>query len=204
MRSYLFAVLVGCLLVAGCVNVGKRAGEQNVAIYDFGKLPAALVGDANRSMAYGIEIRSPRWLDSAAINYRLGYDKGSRRNEYTLSRWVATPAQLIDHRLRYQLGLASPGQSGVRCVLVVEIDEFLQLFTSTTESAGVLQGNVRLLDRSRNGLSSWRFDFDVPAVTPDASGGAAALIVAVDHLGKAIFNWMDTADGRAARSSCAN
>lgn len=204
MRSYFFAALMGCLLVAGCVNVGKRSSDQSVAIYDFGKLTSPLVNTANGSMAYALEVRTPRWLDSSAMNYRLGDDKSSRRNEYSLSRWAATPAQLIEHRLRYQLGLASAGQNGVRCVLVVEVDEFVQTFSSATESNGLLQGNVRLLDRSRNGLSAWRFQFDVPAVTPDASGGVAALIVAVDHLGKAIFNWMESSDGSAARSACAS
>ena len=94
------------------------------------------------------------WLDSAAINYRLGYHDANRLHEYGLARWITSPALLLQQRLRQQFGLVSAsGGVASLCVLSLELQEFGQNFTSVTASAVFISGEVRLLSRSRKVLA---------------------------------------------------
>ena len=136
-----------------------------------------------------VEVRAPLWFDSLGIDYRLLYDEPKRLRDYTRSRWAGPPAQLVQQRLIQQLGLMPAGQGRTRCVLRVDIDEFIQIFDTPTTSRGVIQGRVQLLDRSRTRLAGYELRIEKPAASADARGGVAALTVAVDQLIADLLGW---------------
>ena len=190
-----------CLFLASCYGAGKRGGDSALAIYDFGPPVENRALSARRS-ELAVEVRAPLWFDSLGIEYRLLYDEPKRLRDYTRSRWVGPPAQLVQQRLIQQLGLIPSGQARTRCVLRVDIDEFIQLFDTPNTSIGVLKGRVQLLDRSRTSLAAYDFRIDRPAASADARGGVAALTVAVDQLVIDFLNWEQQLKDSGKSAAC--
>lgn len=182
------ACLIFCLGLSGCFSSGKRGGDSPLAVYDFGPAVASLSA-APRKQPVALEVRAPLWFDSQGIDYRLAYEDVARLREYARARWAGPPVQLIQQRLIQQLGLSMAGQSQARCLLRIEITEFSQVFETTSESRGVLQGRVVLLDRSRHQLAELSLNLEKPAPSPDARGGVIALTGAVDQLAADLANW---------------
>lgn len=190
-----------CLFLASCYGTGKRGGDSALAIYDFGPPVENRALSARRS-ELAVEVRAPLWFDSLGIEYRLLYDEPKRLRDYTRSRWVGPPAQLVQQRLIQQLGLIPSGQARTRCVLRVDIDEFIQLFDTPNTSIGVLKGRVQLLDRSRTSLAAYDFRIDRPAASADARGGVAALTAAVDQLVIDLLNWEQQLKDSGKSAAC--
>lgn len=184
-----FLTIVFCLFLASCYGVGKRGGDSALAIYDFGPPVVDDRAAPGRRGDLSVEVRAPLWFDSLGIDYRLLYDEPKRLRDYTRSRWAGPPAQLVQQRLIQQLGLMPAGQGRTRCVLRVDIDEFIQIFDTPTTSRGVIQGRVQLLDRSRVRLAGYELRIEKPAASADARGGVAALTVAVDQLVADLLGW---------------
>ncbi len=172
------------LLLAGCVTPGKRGGDVTQAVYDLessGRKPAML-----RTQPLALEVRAPAWFDGLGIDYRLAYADSARLREYALARWAGPPAQMIQWRLMRDLGASAHGQVRAACLMRLELEEFSQVFDSTTQSRGVLRARLQWLDRQRNVLDEWGLDVSVPAPTPDVAGGVFALRAAVDRLAEQI------------------
>ncbi len=184
-----FLTIVFCLFLASCYGAGKRGGDSALAIYDFGPPVVEDRTVPGRRGDLSVEVRAPLWFDSLGIDYRLLYDEPKRLRDYTRSRWAGPPAQMVQQRLIQQLGLVPAGQGRTRCVLRVDIDEFIQIFDAPTTSHGVIQGRVQLLDRSRTRLAGYELRIEKPAVSADARGGVAALTVAVDQLVADLLGW---------------
>lgn len=180
--------IVVCLFLASCYGTGKRGGDSALAIYDFGP-PVENRGLVQRRSELAVEVRAPMWFDSLGIEYRLLYEEPQRLHDYTRSRWAGPPAQLIQQRLIQQLGLMPSGQGRTRCVLRIDIDEFVQLFDTPTTSIGMIKGRGQLLDRSRTSLATYDFRIDRPTTSGDARGGVAALTAAVDQLVADLLDW---------------
>jgi cholesterol transport system auxiliary component len=158
--------------------------------YDFG-VPApagtaAPTGPADYTAA-GIEVLAPPWLDTPAVLYRLSYADESQLHAYAQSQWVAPPARLLELALR-QAGSVhralSCGGSGTReaaaaaatAQVVVDLEEFSQVFEAAQSSHVVLRARVRLLAaRTRALVAQREFDLRSAAISPDAPGAVHGL-----------------------------
>ncbi len=207
----LFLALSGCAL--------PRPASVPV-VYDFG--PGALheqPGTPPTPMP-ALELRpvqASTALGSTALLYRLAYADAQQLKPYTLARWSMPPAQLIEQRLRAQLGqhraVLSPGQvSLARPVragasapalattqpqtvpdLHLALEEFSQLFASTEKSSGVLRLRATVTQRSAGAqtlLAQRSFTAQVDAPTPDASGAVRALTGAADQVLQEVESWL--------------
>jgi ABC-type uncharacterized transport system auxiliary subunit len=194
--------IVCCLFLAACYGAGKRGGDSALAIYDFGPPVIEDQVAPGRRGELAVEVRAPLWFDSLGIEYRLLYDEPKRLRDYTRSRWAGPPAQMVQQRLIQQLGLMPAGQGRTRCVLRVDIDEFIQIFDTPTTSRGVIQGRVQLLDRSRTRLAGYDLRVEKPAASADARGGVAALTVAVDQLAADLLGWEQQLKSSGKAAAC--
>ena len=151
---------------------------------------------------------------SNAVYYRLAYTDGQHLRPYSQARWSQPPAQLVQQRLREQLGqrrailkaddgaaqARDPARGGkLPLVLRVELEEFSHLFTSPTESAGVVRLRATVVELTPAGESlrgQHVFVVRQPARSADAAGGVAALADASTRLASELADWVDAAAGR--------
>lgn len=181
--------LLLALLLGGCFTSGKRGGERDLAIHDFGAPAASTLLPGGRNGVMAIEVRAPLWMDSLGIHYRLAYADASRLREYARSRWAGPPAQLIEQRLMQRLDLVPSGLLRGKCVWRVELTEFSQVFASPADSEALLLGHVYWLDARRQTLADRRVQIRQPATSADARGGVAALQAGVDRLAGELLAW---------------
>lgn len=174
------------LLLAGCVAGPRR--PPALAEYDL-RPP----GGQPESTAVGaVDVRSPSWLDTSAMQYRLAYENGARRFAYAESRWVAPPGELLAQALRRSLvnGTGS-------CRLRVDLDEFLQVFDSQAKSRAVIEARAELLaPRDGSVLSRRAFAVARPTGSADARGGAAAFNAGIAELAVGLGEWLNGLERR--------
>ena len=131
-------------------------------------------------------------LDSTAMLYRLAYADVQQLRPYTLARWSMPPAQLLRQRLRDALAargpVLSPSEGSAPWRVVVELDEFSQVFDTPTTSAAVVQLRATLL---RGDLSVAQQAIGARAIAPsaDAAGGARAMATAADNAARQLAAW---------------
>lgn len=139
-----------------------------------------------------IEVQGPSWLDTPAMQYRLSYADRTRREAYAASRWAASPARLLEHKLGQRLlggAGAVPVQAG-GCRLRVELNEFVQDFVKPESSQAVIEARVSLLAPRSDTLLARR-DFRVVELAGrDAPGGVVAMEAAARRFGDEIENWL--------------
>lgn len=200
-RSLLLAwITTGLVFVlSACV------GAKNIApavTYDFGVPVAVSPADA-RWATVALEVRSPLWLDSLGVSYRLAYDDPLKLRQYLDSRWVANPANLLAQRLRQQLGTSviSNG-TAADCLLRVDIQEFSQVFDTRETSRGVIQADALLVDGKRRRLAERRFVLQQMATAPDARGGVGALVLAANELGEQLSRWLTEVSAKQGPVFC--
>lgn len=193
-------ILLASVLLSACIG-----GARNVPpalVYDFG-LPAKRLVVEGRWSTLALEVRSPPWLDSRNIDYRLAYEEPRKKREYAGSRWASSPGLLLAQQLRQQLGaVATGGNMTVDCLLRFELQEFSQVFESPHKSHAVVQGNVSLIDARRQLLDERRVIIEQPAVTPDANGGVNALVTASLVLGQQLAEWLASLEKNGALKKC--
>jgi cholesterol transport system auxiliary component len=195
-------VLPFLLLLAGC------AGSLNVAtpadVYDFGQMAENDIETAAPEMSrrLSLDVRAAPWLDEPGIDYRLAYGDPLRRSQYTGSRWAAPPALLLTQQLRRQLGIAIVDSVAADCVLRVELQEFSQVFAAPLASSGVLRGQVSLIDGKRRLIAARDAGIECPADTPNAAGGARALVEAGRQLGRQIADWLRQLEREGGLENC--
>ena len=191
------AVLAVSLLLAGCSNLSRST--STVAIYDFGPAPARAA--AAKPWRLALDVRMPSWYEALAVDYRLDYDDPLLQRAYGNSRWAAAPGDMIARQLRRQLGLNEAGVAA-GCLLRVEVDEFVQVFSSPQHSRGVLSAVVFVSDVSRRPLASTALHIEQPAVTADARGGVRALVDTANALGERIDAWLTGIDRDGRLNPC--
>lgn len=184
-EARLLAALALTAALCAC-GVGPKA-QPPVGTYDFG-LPAASAGRLALKNLGQIEVGAPRWLDGVNLYYRLAYADAAQPRAYTQTKWVMPPANLVEARLKERAvaGGAVVGASGP--VLKVDLDEFSQVFTSATDSKGVLRARVTLVG-GKDSIRQKAFTFEEPAGSADGPGGAAALKRASERLVEAALAW---------------
>ena len=203
---------VAALGLTGCAAL--PAPPVRAALYDFGAgaVTAAVPTDRRERLpALALaDVEAPGLPEgSNAVLYRLAYSDAQQLRPYSQARWSQPPAQLLQQRLREQLGQRRavlraddgaaqariPAQGGkLPLVLRVELEEFSQIFSSATESAGVVRLRASLVELTPAGesLRGQRvFIVRQPARTADAAGGVAALAGASTQLAGELADWVD-------------
>lgn len=170
------AALLSLFLLAACMG-GSRS-SSDAAIYDLGPPASVLAGAATASTGVAVEIRLPAWFDATNMAYRLAYQDSQRLFSYTQARWAGTPATLLQQRLRQRLAVVS---GGATCTLRLELDEFSQVFSASSQSTALIQGEALMLGKGRALLARQKIRIEAPA-GKDAASGALALSAATDTL----------------------
>ena len=103
------------------------------------------------------EIESGSALNGTAVLYRLMYANAQELRPYAQARWSMPPAQLLRQRLREHLGksrgVVNPGEAVASTispwVVRLELEEFSQLFESTSASVGLLRMRATVIQAHR-------------------------------------------------------
>jgi cholesterol transport system auxiliary component len=184
------ALLVGCL---------SQPRTPEPALYDLGIAPAGrpIVPSTNADpSAVRIRTSARSWLDNTAMHYRLVYVDPMRILTYAYARWVAPPAELVGQRLRQRLTESGTAGLGSAHEIDIDLEEYVQLFETPTQSFGRVTADVRLLSGASTKAAT--FTEQVAAQTPDAVGGVRALAAATDVLIGRIVDWIVAGGDQAA------
>lgn len=194
----------GLLCLGGCTALPQS--PTRALLYDFG--PGALTMPSAHaqpplSAVVLAEVQAASQSDaSTAVWYRLAYADAGQLRPYQLARWSLPPAQLFEQELRAALGQrhvvlratdARTTTPATTVVLRVQLEEFSQVFSSPSESVGLVrlrataavpgpQGNQRLSQRL--------FMVQQPANSADAAGGTRALAQASAQAAQALAQWL--------------
>lgn len=201
------AALVAVLLLTACAALPDK--PVRAVTYDFG--PGAVVASAaqtnNASPALPpialAEIESSAALNGSGVLYRLMYFNAQELRPYAQARWSMPPAQLLRQRLGAQLGrtraVLNPGDGIAGSVspwaVRLELDEFSQLFESTTVSTGLLRLRATVVQPAAQGeklLGQRTFVVQRPAASANVAGGVQALTAASDAVVLEIDQWLQT------------
>jgi cholesterol transport system auxiliary component len=195
--------LLAAVLLTGCAIVDK---PQRAVVYDLGPAPAsAAAAAASTSRVYLLpEVSATSALDSTAVLYRLAYDDAQMLHPYAQARWSMTPAQLLHQRLRQALvarglvlapvDLPSGAVPGA-VTLLVELDEFDQVFAAPSQSTGVVRLQVTALRSTSGGdsiVGQRSLALTRAAASADARGGVHAMTAATDAAVEEIAQWLTT------------
>lgn len=202
-RRLLLAALPAAL--AACSALPQKPTTRPT-LYDFGPVPTGSAAAATRLAPLVLpEIEAQGILETSALLYRLGYEDPFQLRPYAYARWSAPPAQLVRQRLRDVLGrdravldtaaaAALAQRGGERPpVLRVEVEDFSQMFDSTSDSRGMVRLRCTLLQASPGGerlVAQRIFAAERPAPSADAAGGVRALTAAVDAAAADIGAWL--------------
>lgn len=186
------AALAATLLLSACA-LPERAPAP--VLYDFG--PASVQEPAaTLRPPLALRVQASPALDSHAMLYRLAYADAQQLRAYTQSRWAMAPAELLQQRLRDGLGrhytLVPPGAAGAR-VLLIDLEEFSQVFSAPAESSGLLRLRATVLPSGSAGeqLPGQRvWQLQHPAARADAAGGVAALNAASAAVVPELVQWL--------------
>ncbi|SFD69956.1 ABC-type transport auxiliary lipoprotein family protein [Paracidovorax konjaci] len=208
--SGLWGIVAAAALLAGCSAL--PAPPVRADVYDFGPGLLATAPADRRAPLPPIALPEVAVTGpvegSTAVLYRLAYDDPRRLRPYGQARWSQPPAQLVQQALRDQLGLRRPvlmGDEGAMqlveggkppAVLRVEIEEFSQVFQSTTASTGVLRLRASLADSTQAGeklVAQRVFIVQKPAPTADARGGTHAMSEAAAQAAQEVEAWLEQA-----------
>jgi cholesterol transport system auxiliary component len=208
------SALFGLIFVAGCAALPQPPSRP--AVYDFGPGPAVQAaaerGTAPLSPLTLDDIEAPGVTEgSNSVLYRLAYADARQLRPYSQARWSQPPALLFHQRLREQLGqrrailrpdngaaLARNPELGGRLppVLRVELEEFSHIFSSPSDSAGVVRVRATVVDLLPEGETlrgQQVFTVRTPARTADAPGGVAALAQASTQVADEVAAWLEQA-----------
>lgn len=205
------AAVFGLIFLAGCSALPQPPSRP--ALYDFGPGPALQAAERRAPQLPPLtldDIEAPGVTEgSNAVLYRLAYADARQLRPYSQARWSQPPALLFHQRLREQLGqrrailrpdngaaLARNPELGGRLppVLRVELEEFSHIFTSATDSAGVVRVRATVVDLLPEGETlrgQQVFTVRTPARTADAPGGVAALAQASTQVADEVAAWLE-------------
>jgi len=204
------------LAVAGCSALPSQPARP--ALYDFGPgavAPSSVDRSAPLPPLAMADVEAPGLPEgSNAVYYRLAYTDGQQLRPYSQARWSQPPAQLVQQRLREQLGqrrailkaddgaaqARDPARGGaLPLVLRLELQEFSQLFSSPGDSVAAVRMRATLVDLTPAGevLRGQKvFVAQVPARSADAAGGVQALSEAATQCANELSAWIDAASAK--------
>jgi cholesterol transport system auxiliary component len=165
--------------------------------YDFGPITKGHEETAKKIAISLAEISAPITLDSNAMLYRLEYDNAQLLRPYAQHRWSMPPAQLFAQRFKSKIaaagGIVVDAVDGVADLptLRIELNEFSQMFTSSTQSAAQISLRVSLIKKNKL-IAQQYFALATASASADANGGAKAMQVTADSGISAILGWLQT------------
>ncbi|WP_424193724.1 ABC-type transport auxiliary lipoprotein family protein [Ampullimonas aquatilis] len=181
------------LIFAGCwLGACSTPPVTMASVFDLGTIKLTQV--TSNSAGMRVEVSATPALASTDMVYRLLYDDAQVWRRYANSRWAATPAQLIQERLRVgllaALAVSNASSSAGPRNLSVRVLEFSQWFDRPDSSRAVIQVEAQLY---QNGIlqAQQLMQVEAPAASANAAGGAAALAQAGDELAKRLLGWQD-------------
>jgi len=188
--------LVGCTIMP--------QAKIPVSVYDFGLQQVSKTYNASGQQGQLwtslliAEVKSPVWLNSKAIQYRLAYRDPTRSYTYANSRWAAAPATLLTHRVRNRIADVTNDKvvstsDGARAdfTLHLELEEFSQVFDTVDTSHVVIRLRASLVHRSSRSLKAQRnFSMEQAAPTANAAGAVQALTESSDKLTENLITWL--------------
>lgn len=202
---------MSALGIAGCSAL--PGPPLRPVLYDFGPGPLQPTATDRRAPLPPLalaEVEAPGLPDgSNAVLYRLIYSDAQQLRPYAQARWNQPPAQLLQQRLREQLGQrrailkADDGAAQARDttqggnlppVLRVEVEEFSHTFSSPTDSVGLLRLRATLVEPTAAGeklLGQQVFTVQKPAASADAAGGTRALAEAAEQAAQELAQWLE-------------
>jgi len=207
------ALCLGAALLAGCGALPDK--PSRTTLYDFGPGPLATATVGSNASANAAALppitladldTSATRLESATLNYRLGYADPNELRPYSGSRWTVPPTQLLRQRLRDALAerrtvlgsleAANIARAEGRTtdVLRISLEEFSHYFESAGSSVGLVRVRATLVRGSPSGervLGQRLVTVQRPAPTADAAGGVKALVAASDAAVAEITAWVD-------------
>ncbi len=194
MNRHLSALLAAILLL-GASGCATRSGAP--LQYDFGPvyLEAARPTTPRLPALNVAEVQAAPWLDGPLMFYRLGYANIQQAAPYAGSRWSMTPAQLLGQRLKTRIAqeggivLSQTGGASQLPLLRVELDDFIQIFSTPAQSTGQLSLRASLFHGTQL-VAQRQFSRQVNAPTADAAGGARALATASDGTITDMLDWL--------------
>ncbi|MEW7848379.1 ABC-type transport auxiliary lipoprotein family protein [Massilia aurea] len=200
LRASSTAAAIACaLMLAGCASI---KGAPNT-IYDFGAPSAQLFTPANPSSQLPpivvMDATGAAALDNERMFYRLNYADPMQARTYAGSRWSGTPLDLVTQRIKVRLSqagvtvLSATDAANRVPVLRIEIDDFVQAFSSTSASQGEIMLRASVFNDHRL-VGQRSFAHSAPAPSQDAAGGVAALAVGTDRIAGDLKNWLSTLD----------
>lgn len=142
---------------------------------------------------------------STSVLYRLAYLDAQQPRPYAQARWSQPPAVLVQQRIREHLGLRrailNTSDAAVQArvankrptVLRLELEEFSHVFTSATESAGLVRLRATVAEPTHLGenlVGQRVFIVQRPAATADAAGGTRALAEATSQAAREMEEWL--------------
>ena len=167
-------------------------------VYDFGPISSQRANTPTGVPIALAQFEASRALDSTRMVYRLAYNDAQVPHPYAHARWSMPPAQLLYQRVRSVLAETHPivfvGEGYARIELRVELDEFSQVFDSTSQSHGLVRAHVTALAPTNRGdrlMGQRSFAVQVPAPTADAPGGVKALTQASEQISRDIAQWVN-------------
>ncbi|HQW20968.1 MAG TPA: ABC-type transport auxiliary lipoprotein family protein [Rhodocyclaceae bacterium] len=184
------------ILLSGCF--GGAGGQSEPTYYDIPGNSTTNAGPAGASATPGLmlhiaDVRAPGWLMTPAMQYRLAYADASQRLSYTESRWVAPPAELLEQVLKRGNISSIPGDVRIAtdgCQLLVNLDEFIQVFDAPGSSRALLETRVALLAPRDHKLLAQRAFTQAASAGADARSGVAGFTVAIHELNTELNVWL--------------
>lgn len=142
-----------------------------------------------------IEIQAPSWLQAYAMQYRLSYQEPGQRLHYAHSRWAAAPAELLEQVLRRSALIERNRYEQGACSLHLELQEFIQDFSTPAESQAIIQ--IRASLQTAQGDLLAREDFKQQhEAGADARQGVVAFQAASQDLNHALAAWLQAVQSR--------
>ena len=188
------------LIVIGLLQA-CASGPQTISLsYDFGPINTERNqqnADASKIAISIADISAPSTLDSNAMLYRLEYDNAQLLRPYAQHHWSMPPAQLFAQRFKSKIATTGATVVDVAdgvadlAILKIELDEFSQVFTSTTQSEAKITLRVSLIKKNKL-IAQQYFALATASASADASGGAKAMQVTADRSIGAILTWLQT------------
>jgi cholesterol transport system auxiliary component len=199
-RAMLATLLLG---LTGCVSSRPALRQFDLGDFDALKDPPSTLA-TNLVVA---DVGQPSWMRTRDMFYRLDYEPLPRPQRYTINQWVATPGELVTLRLRQTVQGANAGFTLTTAsvssdyLLQSTLEEFTQAFTSPAGSQCIVQLSASLWNKDGHIVGQRVFRADIPAPTPNASGGAACLTSAVNRISDEIVQWLGTATATASNAA---
>lgn len=200
--------IFGLMLLAGCSVLPEPPVRP--VLYDFGPGQLAPAGAQAPLPPLALETVDHASLPDgvSAVYYRLAYADAQQLRPYQAARWSQPPQQLMREVLQARLGQrrAIIGTGGAMAtaradgqppvVLRVELEEFSHVFTSPSQSMGLVRLRATLTRPSAQGenlLAQRLFVVQQPAASQDAAGGTRAIAQAAEQVAQAVEQWLEQA-----------